>query len=581
MILSEEGSKGTPFDTSWRLSAGTTTGGAARALLRFPLNDLVQPGTRIDSAQLQLWYDQSHTSTGHAVTLEARRMTQPWDATTATWDNASANIDTNASGLGTYSVQADEGDLLTGQTGSWPASTNASQTQHAANGDFVSNSGAATGDTYTWYPCLSESGNYRVEAHHVTASDRATAAPYTVNHKGGASPFTVNQSASTVGGRWARLGSSTQTFAHDAGCFTGSVVLGDVANKVVVADAVRWTKDGTAVRPLNDETSRWHSFSVQNLVQGWVNGPSSNHGFVLKAADEERRGPGRAALRGSESTRYGGETANRPRLVVTYGRPGVTLNAADDDPRHRRGAVLDGVRRPVQLPHRPERRHRRVPGAPQRPADVHARRRPRWWRRCRPASPATPTRPRTPTAAPTRRDRFGTPTTTWSRSKTGDGQLTPGPTQMVRLPKAGRVTQIYPGRLRHHAVGTESTTGHDTVFAAALALRREQLHDTTGSPVRWCEVPGPGRHPGVGTGGGRQSGSGTGRSIGNGAATWNLHALTQDFDETEATWNRANTTTPGPTPGGDFGAKVDFISGISNDPKRADLRRLTTQRRPH
>jgi hypothetical protein len=52
-------------------------------------------------------------------------------------------------------------------------------------------------------------------------------------------------------------------------------------------------------------------------------------------------------------------------------------------------------------------------------------------------------------------------------------------------------------------------------------------------------------------------------------AVWELHGLTRDFTETQATWNRATSTTAWTSPGGDFTAAVAGSgTNFSNDPKR-------------
>ena len=103
-------------DSTWRLSVGTTTTGVSRALLKFPLTG-IPAGTKIDSAQLQLYYDQYHTSNTRDTLIEARRATAAWDETTATWNNANGIVGE----LGTNIAQVDDGDPgQTSATGAWP-----------------------------------------------------------------------------------------------------------------------------------------------------------------------------------------------------------------------------------------------------------------------------------------------------------------------------------------------------------------------------------------------------------------------------------------------------------------------------
>jgi RHS repeat-associated protein len=75
------------YDTNWRLSVGTTTTGASRALIRFPVPS-VPAGTVISSASLNLYYDQFHTTGLNNVALEAHAATAAWDPTNVTWNSA-------------------------------------------------------------------------------------------------------------------------------------------------------------------------------------------------------------------------------------------------------------------------------------------------------------------------------------------------------------------------------------------------------------------------------------------------------------------------------------------------------------
>jgi RHS repeat-associated protein len=568
MIMQE--APGDHFDSSWRLSVGTTSAGAVRSLLRFPLPD-VPDGTVIDSAQLQLFYDQYFTDT-EAVTLEARAATRPWTEADATWTSA-ASPNNGLGTLGTYTYLEDDGSLFGGPTGAWPYSTNPSFNQHAVNGDYRSNSGAATGDTYTWYTCPRESGNYRVEAHYVTAPDRATTAPYTVNYTGGSSQFSVNQASSTVAGRWSRLGTATQTFPLNAGCFTGSVVLGDVANKVVAADAVRWIKDATAVRPEGDEGSSWHSFSVQNLVQGWVDNPATNLGFEVMAANEGTLGVGGPRYEGSE-TGYGGETDNRPRLVVTYGRPGVELNAPTVI--HATGADLSwsAYADPCTLPV-PEcvadniveyQVHRSVrqtftPNASTLVAPVPAG-----------TTAYTDTTAEPTPAADGDADAVGNAYYYMVAVKTQDGQVTPGSTRLARLPRAGRVTRLFPASYDTSLSSGEPASGHDTMFGEPWLYAGNNSgppYQVTRTLVRFPALTGIPTTATVVDAKVRLWNREVVASTSPSTAIWELRALTRDFNEAQASWDRASTATDWATDGGDVSPTVlATATNLTNDPKR-------------
>ncbi|MGJ3560734.1 DNRLRE domain-containing protein [Streptomyces sp. INA 01156] len=111
------GRPGTNYDDNWRLSVGNTSSGSSRALLRFPLSQ-IPAGTRVEAADLKLYYDQTHTTSGEEVQLQAHRATQEWKEETATWDSAQ-DITGELSGT---SVVVDDGDAgRTAAVGAWPA----------------------------------------------------------------------------------------------------------------------------------------------------------------------------------------------------------------------------------------------------------------------------------------------------------------------------------------------------------------------------------------------------------------------------------------------------------------------------
>jgi len=89
MIISDDAASN--FDGSWRLSVGTTTTGKARSLVKFGLST-IPAGTTIDSASLQLYFDQDHTTGSYSVPLEAHRATASWDESTVTWNSIAASL---------------------------------------------------------------------------------------------------------------------------------------------------------------------------------------------------------------------------------------------------------------------------------------------------------------------------------------------------------------------------------------------------------------------------------------------------------------------------------------------------------
>jgi RHS repeat-associated protein len=94
------------LDALWQLAVGTTAAGRVRSLIKFPLTD-IPSGTQITTAQLQTWFDASHTvAPDNPVTIEARRVTAAWADTTATWN--SINTAFAEAGLGTATRQANQ-----------------------------------------------------------------------------------------------------------------------------------------------------------------------------------------------------------------------------------------------------------------------------------------------------------------------------------------------------------------------------------------------------------------------------------------------------------------------------------------
>jgi hypothetical protein len=169
---------------SWPLQVGTTPTGAVRSLLQFPLPNWnwIPAGTKIDSADLRLYRDQSFGSSPASQTIEVHQATGAWDST-ATWSNASGL--TGAEGLNQVTVDNTDGsgnpNPDTARTGNWqPATASA-----ATNGEYVYNQDTTSGDSFRWVPRLTESGTYAVVAHHVATANAAASAPFTVNYSGG------------------------------------------------------------------------------------------------------------------------------------------------------------------------------------------------------------------------------------------------------------------------------------------------------------------------------------------------------------------------------------------------------------
>ncbi|WP_190156055.1 golvesin C-terminal-like domain-containing protein [Streptomyces litmocidini] len=559
VMISSDGPT-TNYDDNWRLSVGNTSTGASRALIRFPVSS-IPAGTKLDSADLKMYFDQTHTTGDTEVQLEAHRATQAWTESTATWNSANA-LTGELSGT---AVVVDNGEAgRTAAVGAWPASGNTAYTQYAVNQTYMYNKDSVAGDTYTWQPSLPEDGTYQVETHYVPAPDRATNVPYTVTYDGGSKAYSVNQQAGTTG-VWKTLG------AHPFKAGTlGKIVLGDGPASTatsVIADAVRFTKGGVVTKQPG-ELNAWHTFPVTKTVQSWIDGTNVNNGFVIKAGDESANGPkGGPRYEGSEFG-YGGETAHYPRLVLTFGRQGVDLSAPTTI--HDTGAELnwstyqdkDPVATGDDLVE--YQVHRSVSQAFTPSAATLVA----------PVAPGTTSFTDT-SATPTKADDadpFGRAYYYMVAVRTKDGQVVAAPTQLVRLPKAGRTTKVFPATQDTTLSSLRTTTAHDT------------LDD--GGPKNWLSVGNNSatygdtrallKFPALGI-------PATARVLDANVRLWStqtaqdttgavyeLRPLTRDFDEATATWIKADTATNWTTAGGDFGASVSDTGAMTNDPARHD-----------
>ncbi len=551
----------TNLNGTWQLGVGTTATGKLRSLLKFPVTG-IPAGTKITSAQLGVYYNQVHTANTNSVAVEAHRATGTWDASTATWNSTSA-LSGELSGT---TVQLDDGDAGTAAHGAWPYSTNTAFTPFAVNGDYAFNKDTVAGDTYTWQPTVPVAGSYRVDVHSIPASDRATNAPYTVTYNGGTYNGTVDQSAGT-GGVWVPLNGGT-ALPFAAGT-AGKVVLGDgpaSASTSVIADAVRLVQSGTQTKAAGSY-DQWHSFPVTDTVQQWVDGTQTNNGFVLQAADESTLGQGGPLYEASEFG-YGGETATYPKLTITYGTPGVTLNPPTVI--HATGAELSWPAYANTTGNPADdlaeyQVHRSVfQGFTPSSATLVA-----------PVAAGTTSFTDT-TAVPTDADAADPFHAVYYEVavKTKGGQIVGGPVQLAELPKAGQTTQIIQaGQTDTTLSSLQPTTAHDTIASdgvnqkwlevgnnsATFGKTRAVLKFPTSSLPSTARV----------IDAQMQAWSTITTNSGGGSATYELHGLTKDFDEATATWNNATSSTAWTTAGGDYSGTVsDTIAGVTNDPVR-------------
>ncbi|WP_420708037.1 DNRLRE domain-containing protein [Streptomyces sp. 142MFCol3.1] len=557
MVLSDQAS--TNFNTTWKLSAGKTDTGTSRSLVKFPLDE-IPSGTKIDSARLEMYFDQAHTTNANDVTIGAYRATGAWNETTANWTNTSSLVGE----LSGTSVQVDDGDAgTTAAVGNWPASTS-SLAQYGIGADYRANKDTVAGDTYTWQPKLPEAASYRVDAHYVAATDRATNAPYTVTGKDGTATYTVNQ-ASGTNGVWASLNGGSQ-INFSAGT-AGKAVLGDgpaSASTAVIADAVRWVNPASIVKNVG-EYNQWHKFPVTDTVQQWLDGTSVNNGFVLKATDESATAPIGGPRYESGDGDYGGETATIPRLTVTYGKVGTALNSPTVV--HSTGPELSW------------KAYANTTG--DTGLDIVEYQLHRSTQQAFTPSAATLVAPvgKTTTAYT---DTTATPTPDSSSEeigrsyyyqiavKTKNGQLIGSPTRIVGVPKAGRTMRLIQG--------TSGVT--DTTLASGQPTTNEDTIASFGVGQKWLEVGNNSTTYGKARAAMKFTTSsipttatvlesrlfvwGAETTTDTNGAVYELHGLTKDFGETTATWNNADATTAWTTAGGDFSGTVsDTVAQVS------------------
>jgi RHS repeat-associated protein len=552
MIISDPGASSSNYSSSWRLSVGTDAGGAVRSLLSFPLT-AVPPGTQLDSADLELYYDQVFGPGTAKETIEAHQATAPWQASTATWATAGNNVGQ----LGSNQVTVTSSDpAYAAADGAWPAAVDS----NAVGGAYRYDQDSVSGDTFTWVPRLTESGSYQVEAHYVANAAAASNAPYTVSYNGGSVAYTVNQQSGS-GGVWATLGS--QPFAAGN---TGKIVLGDgpaSASTRVEADAVRLTLPGSV--SYDPALNTWNVFPVRNIVQSWLDGTSPNYGFVVKAADESALNVGGPRYEASRAA-YNGETATYPQLVLTYGTLGVTLNPITTI--HSTGAELSWPAYTDPTPGSDPgddlagyQVHRSVTQSFTPSADTLVA----------PVDPATTSFTDT-TAVPTPPGTGAAPSACYYMVavQTQDGSLIPGPVQRAQLPTAGSTVRLI------------NASGDTTLSSAQPATNEQQF---TGQPYLGAgdnsatygvtrTVVG---FPSLASAGIPGDATVTGAELklwgwynyntGGGPATYEAHALTQNFDPATATWNNASSSTAWATPGGNYSATAaGTVSGVTGDP---------------
>ncbi|MEV0775967.1 DNRLRE domain-containing protein [Streptomyces sp. NPDC050428] len=547
MVLSDQPT--TNFNTTWKLSAGKTDLGLARSLVQFPLTE-IPAGVKVDSARLGMYFDQSHTTNANDVTIGAYRATGTWTEAGANWSNTSALVGE----LSGTTVQIDDGDAGTAAVGEWPRVTTTS-TQNIGS-DYAYNKNAATGESYTYQPQIPETASYRVEAHYSPLADNTTAAPYKVIHDGLTHDYTVDQTAGTTP-TWKALTTTQLDFNKGN---ADKIVLGDTGDstKRTMADAVRLVNPASIVKNTG-EYNQWHNFPVTDTVQKWVSGTATNHGFVLKATDESAGAPiGGPRYEAADGSTYGGETATIPRLTVTYGKVGTSLNSPEVV--HSTGPELswpayknDSGDSKLDIAEYQLHRSTQQAFTPSSATLVAPI-----------AKTATAYTDTTATPSP---NGAGTPEIGRSyyyqiAVKTTDGQVLGSPTRTVGIPKPGRTMRLLQGTddVTDTTLSSQQpTTNQDTIQSFGVGQKWLSTGDNSGTygTTRAALKFNTAAIPTTATVlEGRMFLWGAETTNTSAGAVYELRGLNKAFDETTATWNQSATSAPWTAPGGDFSATV-------------------------
>jgi hypothetical protein len=205
-------------------------------------------------------------------------------------------------------------------------------------------SGGTGSGTATWNLNVPQTGLYEVSVWYPQGSNRATDAPFTVNHAGGASTVRINQQK--TGGRWVRLGD----YQFNAG--QGTVVLSDnIANasQIVVADAVKAVKwPATAAPPNAPSGLTATAVSSSQINLAWTDNSNDETEFVI-AQSTTAGGPYTdIATVGANTTSYS-RTGLSP--STTYYFVVRAVNAAGNSPNsNQASATTQGTVSPPAAP---------------------------------------------------------------------------------------------------------------------------------------------------------------------------------------------------------------------------------------
>jgi RHS repeat-associated protein len=558
-----------------------------RGLLKFDTS-MIPANTKIRSADLNIHYGASFGSDTTTVPFVAVQATKDWSEASATW----SSMNTSFSGTYGYNqVVVDDQDLAsTSYEGVWKDFANTS----AVGGRFSFAPNGVNGtppDSFTWDARVPSAGDYLVQGFYFPASYRGKPTVTLTGATDAGDQVVVNTTwDQTIGSaaQWYSLGT-----IHTGSGKTARVKMTRQAGSTAttpIADAVSWRKYSTQTKQPG-QRDLWHSFALGTYVQSWLDGTSPNYGVMLKKVDESTSGPIGGLYYSASETTYGGETAARPNLVITYDEPGVTLNAPStinaSGPELTWSAYVDPTTSESDnlVEYQIFRGCRTLPGGKcSNPVGEY-------FTTSDPAGlelVGTVAPPANTTAAVSWTDESAKPSTAtdpatynyWVVARTvGDGAQNgraASNVQTVTTPREGRIMRSFSGDIS------------DTTLSAAqpdsILSRPDQGTSTT---RYWMQVGN--NHPTYGderavfkfdTAAVKQGTKVTDARVelysnygsGTGQADFDLHALTRDFVEDQATWNRATSTINWTTPGGDYESSWLDTQRPDDNPQRVTFK---------
>jgi hypothetical protein len=305
------------------------------------------------------------------------------------------------------------------------------------------------------------------------------------------------------------------------------------------------------------QSSAWHEFGMTALAQGWLNDPANNYGVLLRA-QSETLGRGGPRYQASQYG-FGGETSNRPALVLTWGKPGVELE--EPAKTYSTGAELHwSAYSDTDIAEYQVHRSLDPVFAPSAATLVSP-------------VPADVTTYTDTTAEPTPADDpdpFGSYYYYMVAVKTTDGEIIPASTQIARLPKAGLVREVFQAA---STVNVEDTTLSKTLQTTSLDsiggdawLMVGNNSATYGVTRAVLDFPGVEDLPDNAAVIGGSLELWAAHAYGSGAS-FDVHTVDQIFFEKYATWVRRSYSTNWSTPGGTFDPTVaSRVAAIPDEP---------------